>query len=53
MYEILVVGGPYDGRIFRIEKNDYQLNRVIENFQWEGQGFIMCMVKEITRVATL
>ena len=45
--EVKVIGGLYDGRIYRFAKNDYVLKRVIENFQWEGQGFIKCEVNYI------
>ena len=45
--EVTVVGGPYDGRTYRFEKNDYVLNRLIDGLKFEGQGFIECKVAYI------
>lgn len=47
MCEVTVIGGPYDGRIFRFEKNDYVLNNLINSLKFEGAGFKECKVAYI------
>lgn len=45
--QVTVIGGPYDGRIYRFEKNNYVLNKLIDSLKFEGQGFIECKVAYI------
>ena len=35
MYVITVIGGTLDGRIFKIEKNKYYLERLVESIKYE------------------
>lgn len=43
MYIVKVIGGIYDGRVFRI-KNKYVVDKLIKSLEFEGGGFEKCEV---------
>lgn len=43
MYIVKVIGGIWDGRIFRIE-NKYIIDKLIRSLEYEGDGFERCEI---------